>query len=225
MQSTRTFLIAGVGIAVLIAGGFYYLSTKTAKAPAPGSVSTSTPIGDIGVNVDGGEVEIINIENPSVPQPSLERPLTIDPAIPQLVADQLRTNIGILTTELKKNNMQMNLWMELGNNRKIAGDTQGALEVWAYITEVAPSHYLAYSNLGDLYMHTLKDYPQAEANFKKSIELKPSHIDGYRNLYMLYRYLYKTDTELGGDILGVGLKANPDHPDLLQLLGEYQSGR
>jgi len=221
---TRLFLGLGLGIALLLAGGFYYVNTNVFKNSTT-SVSTTTSVGDIGVNVQGGDVEIINIENPLVPQPSLDRPVTVDAEIPENVAQQLRTNISILTTELKKSNMQMNLWMELGNNRKIAGDAEGAQEIWEYITKVAPNHYLAYSNLGDLYMHTFKDYPTAETNFKKSIELKPSHVDGYRNLYMLYHYLYKTDTTADGDILGAGLKANPDHPDLLQLLGEYQGGR
>ncbi len=213
--------LVGLLFAALIGVGFYMLNTGafTFLQNSSGGISLG------GTGLDGADVEVINVENPSIPQPSLDREVTIDPAIPEHVAQQLRTNIQILTEGLRKDNMRMNFWMELGNNRRIAGDTEGALEVWTYITQVAPNHYLAYSNLGDLYMHTLKDYPKAEASFTKSIELKPKHVDGYRNLYMLYHYLYKTDTELDGDILAQGLRANPDNPDLLQLLGEYQAGR
>jgi len=225
MQSTRAFLFVGLGVAALLVGGLYYWNARSTAPLSNESVSTTTALGNLGIKVDGGDVEIINIENSSVPQPSLERPLIIDPTIPEHIAKQLRINIGILVAELKKENARLNLWIELGNNRKIAGDAEGAKEAWEYVTKVAPSHFLAYGNLGDLYMHTYKEYPKAELNLKKSIELKPTQIDPYRNLYMLYHYLYKTDTKADEEILSAGLKANPDNPDLLQLLGEYQSGR
>ncbi len=225
MQSTKLFLVVGVLAAVLLGVGFYYWNTGSLYIPGIHSVSTTTSVGNIEVEGEGENLKIISVENPSVPQPTLERTVTVKEDIPAQVAEQLRANIQILITELEKDNMRLNLWLELGNNLYIAGDIEGAEEVWKYITQVAPSHFLAYSSLGDLYMHSRKDYPQAETNLKKAVELNPAHIDGYRNLFMLYHYLYKTDTDLDGDILGAGLKANPDHPDLLQLLGEYQGGR
>ena len=83
-------------------------------------------------------------------------------------------------------------------------------------------NYIAYGDLGDLYMNFDVNYPKAEANYKAAIAIKPTVIDYYRDLYTLYTSFYKTGTSAAADIVALGLKNNPNNPDLLQLQAQLK---
>jgi tetratricopeptide (TPR) repeat protein len=110
---------------------------------------------------------------------------------------------------------------------KIAGDFEGASDVWKFVSAVGPTEAqaTAFGNLGDLYMNFIKDYPKAEESYRQAINLKPDEISYYRDLHMLYRYLYKTDTTLAADILVEGIEKNPNNEDLLRLQAEYNAAK
>jgi tetratricopeptide (TPR) repeat protein len=130
-----------------------------------------------------------------------------------------------MVAQLKQDPSQLKLWLTLGSYRKMAGDYEGARDAWEYVAAAAPSSFVAFNNLGDLYMNFLKNYPKAELNYRKVIAVRPDYIDTYRNLYTLYHYLYKTNTTAAADILKEGLKNNPNNPDLLAIQAQMKSGK
>ncbi len=190
-----------------------------------GTVSTSTPASTTnitsdlgnGVSVTGpGKVELVDT---SVPPPSLTGASSISPSLSADVRTNLEAKEQALITELKKDPTRVDLWLSLGVYRKMAGDYSGAIAAWSYVAAAGPSsiNYIAYCNFGDLYMNFQKDYPKAETNLKKAIEINPKVIDYYRSLFTLYRSFYKTNTSAAADIVAQGLRANPNNPDLLAL--------
>jgi tetratricopeptide (TPR) repeat protein len=193
----RNFLI-GVGIAAVLGGGIYLYISKS-EAPILAQVM----------------------------QPSLSRPYIITAELPEDAKTILRSNVEKIVAELKENPEHFETWFELATHYKIAGDYKGAEEIWQYITVNAPAnmHYVAWANLGDLYMNFIKDYPKAEEYYKKAIALKSDEISLYADMYRLYRYLYKTDTSAAADILAEGLRSNPGDKDLHTLQDELKSGK
>lgn len=226
MKSTKYYLGAGIALAALLAAGLYTLGGRE-EAPAPGSAtstpatasSTSVTAGGVTLTADGGKVELVPIE--SAKAPSLLGEIYVAGDIPAEVQAQLRANLVEIIARLKKDPKDLGLWIDLGNNRRIAKDYTGAVEAWSYVAEAAPDNYVAFNNLGDLYMSVLKDYPKAEANFKRAIVIKSDVGDLYRSLYMLYLYYYKTDTSAARETLELGIKNNPGNQDLKDLLSEY----
>lgn len=229
MQNTYSCLGLGVAIVVLIGGGIFFINKK--NGGAAGTVSTTTPASTTnitsdlgnGVSVTGpGKVELIDT---SVPPPSLTGAISISPSLSADVRAALEAKEQALIVELKKDGARVDLWLSLGVYRKIAGDYTGAITAWNYVAAVGPAsiNYIAYGNLGDLYMNFQVNYPKAESNYKKAIAIKPTVIEYYRGLYTLYRYDYKVGTSAAADILAQGLKANPNNPDLLQLQQQLQA--
>ncbi len=109
----------------------------------------------------------------------------------------------------------------LGISKKNNKDYAGAVKAWEEASRLIPESYIPYSNLGDLYQFYLRDFPKAEANLRKAVELYPSYIAGYMNLHELYRYQYKEKAELADDILEEGLRKNPGNPTLAAALASY----
>ncbi len=199
--------------------------------------STQIPV-DLGVGTTSSQVKVptilpiksagprtVTVGNKTLPTPSLTALMIISDTLSPEVQKILRNKEAEVIAQLKATPNRSDLWLDLGIYRKIAMDYKGAEEVWSYIAVAGSveTNYIAYGNLGDLYMNFLKNYPKAESSYKSAIALKPDVIDYYRNLYTLYRYAYKTDTTSASDILTQGLKANPSNPDLLQLQSQLQS--
>lgn len=226
MKETRYYMGAGLALALLLLAGFYVLQGREG-VPAAG-LATSTPatsttpgVGNVTVMPDGSKVELISTKVQPPKAPSLAGEIYVAGDIPVEVQAQLRANIVEIVSRLTKNPKDLGLWLDLGNNRRIAKDYTGALEAWGYVAQVAPDNYVAFNNLGDLYMSVLKNYPKAEENYKRAIALRPDVSDLYRSLYTLYLYYYKTDTSAARDILTLGIKNNPSDQGLKALLEEY----
>lgn len=177
------------------------------------------------VPANGEGVAVLPIENVSAQPPALDRKVSIPSSISTDAAAILKQKLEEENASLKANPDQLIVWLQYGIYLKIVQDYDGARDAWEYVAAAAPSNYLAYFNLGELYMGILKEYPKAEADFKKVIELRPDLIDGYRDLYTLYHYAYKVGTGADAAILAQGLKANPGNSDLLELQKQMNAGK
>ncbi|MBI5816845.1 MAG: hypothetical protein HZB09_00250 [Candidatus Yonathbacteria bacterium] len=217
----KNITIAVVFVLVVGLGVYVYQDIKKRGVEAP---QTPSPASSVGIQSTGDyTIKQIPIENPGskVPTPNLNRALSFSGDLSTEAKKILTDNIKHLSDNLKKDSSQWNDWLELGIQRKVAGDYEGAREIWEYAAVLAPESYVPWNNLGDLYAHYLKDYSKAEQNFKKALILKPDYIGGYRALYELYRYSYKEKANLAPQILKDGLAKNPKSTDLMVLLAQY----
>lgn len=187
-------LLIGTGIAVLLGAGFYIYSSRNA---APASVAAK--------------------------QPSLERPYEITIEMPEDAKTTLRANVVKLHDMLQADPQNYDAWLDLATHYKIAGDFEGAEEVWNYLLVAGPStmKYILLGNLGNLYLYFKKDYPKAEEYYLQALAIAPDEISFYADMYRMYAYAYKTDTTAARDILEKGIKINPENTDLKGLLEEY----
>ena len=219
--------------AIVIIGAFFIFNTQKAAAPGPMASSTLS-IASTSPQI-GGTISTTSSEQVvatgslrgagGVTPPSLTGGIVIAPTVSFDQATTLRTNEQPLITQLKAAPTRVDLWLTLGLYRKEAGDYAGAIAAWNYVAVAGPDtvNFIAYGDLGDLYMNFDTNYPKAEASYLAAIKLKPSYIDYYRDLFTLYRSFYKTNTTAAADIVAQGLKANPNNPDLLDLQKQTKS--
>ena len=215
--------IWGAVIVVVLIGGIVLFRANKAAAPSP--TASSTSMGTTTVDLGNGVVATlppgVTITQTSVPvsggikAPSLTQPVTYAVGLAPDAVITLKTNIATLRASLQTNPAQGDTWLQLAIYYKSAGDYMLAEQVWLYLTKAAPTSYVAFANLGDLYTNYLKNNAKAEANYKQAITLKPDYVDNYRNLY--YLYLSEGNTTAAAAIVAQGLKANPNNPDLLDL--------
>jgi hypothetical protein len=245
MQNNNSYWLgAGILIAALLVIGFFFMrpgvegkpSHNTAPTTTTGITGTSTATGTNDVNLGNGviahlppgtHIEQVNTGSTKVQPPSLVGAINISPTLDPQAQTILRQKEETLITELKAAPTRVDLWLQLGVDRKIGSDYQGAADAWNYVAKVGPAslNYIAYGDLGDLYMNFVKDYPKAETNYKAAIAINPKVIDYYRALSGLYVSFYKTGTGAANAIVAEGLKANPNNPDLLQLQASLKAGQ
>lgn len=209
----RIYIVAG-GILVLTLVVLYVIFDRAPRTEVPidaTPVATTTP-----------DVTIVTSPTTITGEkaPSLTRPLTFSSNLSEAAKASITKNIETFVTALKSDPTNVTAWLYLGAFRKMAGDYEGAIEAWKYVTALAPTNPTAFANLADLYGHFIKDYPQAEAYYQKAISLKPNDISLYVDLYYLYRDVYKVGTSAGTDLLKAGLTANPGNAELTALLGK-----
>lgn len=227
----RKYLWAVVAVVVIAAVGVGWqkksgnVSNIATTTDQTGSSTLITSDLGNGITATGpGKIELVPIDE-GTPPPSLTGELVFASTLSPEVKAALQAKEDSLIAELKRTPNRLDLWLQLGLYRKMAGDYIGAKEAWEYVSKTGAPNitYIAYGNLGSLYLDVLKDYPKAEANYKAAIAINPTFIDYYRNLYVLYSSLYKTNTRAARDIIDAGLKANPNHPDLLKLKAELEA--
>lgn len=225
MSVAQRNLLIGILLAATLAGGMYLVFHPRSPASVSGqnpSIATSTATTTIGgVGGTGG----YTVEQVQIPPPSIERPISITADLPDNAKAILRDKIQQEQVILRKEPTRVDIWLQLGVNRKIGGDYAGAIEAWDYVAAVAPNDVraVAYGDLADLYMYFLKEYTKAEANYKQAIALAPNVIEYYRAMFYLYRDIFK-DTAKAQAILTQGLKSNPNNSDLLQLQSKLDTG-
>ena len=232
MQNKQAlWLSIGIVIALFLAAAFFFLGPHPAFAPSQTVTSTGQSASTTQVSLGNGVTAslpagaTITEVNTQVPPPSLTGSINISSSLPADEQTNLRTQEQTIITELKAAPTRTDLWLQLGVDRKIASDYAGAIAAWNYVAAAGSNtvNYIAYGNLGDLYMNFDVNYPKAETKYKAAIAIKPTVIDYYRNLYTLYTSFYKTGTSAAADIVAQGLKANPNNPDLLQLQAQLQT--
>lgn len=231
MQNTYSWLGLGVAIAILLVGGIFLINKKgggvgTVSTSTPSTASTTTTDLGNGITYTGtGTIEAV--PDNGVQPPALSGTIVIasNTSLSPEAQTVLRNDETALIAQIKKAPTRVDLWLKLGVYRKMAGDYAGAIVAWNYVAAAAPSsaNYVAYADLGDLYMNFQVDYPKAETNYKAAIAIKPSVIDYYKDLFTLYTSFYKTNQGLANAIVAQGLKANPGNADLLQLQSQLKS--
>lgn len=130
-------------------------------------------------------------------------------------------NIADLTKGLQAEPKSEPKWLDLAAFRKMVGDYEGAVEILNYIAVLWPNHYVPFNNLADLYQFYLKNYPLAEKNWLKVIEIRPDYIDAYTNLYALYNDSYQGQKEKALPILLKGLQNNPESITLMVYIARH----
>jgi len=234
-MNNQTIFNIILAIAVVVAGYYIYGTTQnTAITPEEGSMivemtqETVEQATTTGLSVEedqGAPGEVLIFTNtPDIPVPNLDRPLILLVSMSEEAESILRGNVNILIDDLKKDSSQADKWLDLGIQRKIAGDYEGASDAWEYAAALQPLSSIPFFNLGDLYHYYLKDFPRAEENFRQSIANDPSFIQAYRSLHEMYALSYTEKADLADDILLEGLQKNENHTDLLILLGKYYKG-
>ena len=153
--------------------------------------------------------------------PDLSLPVTNYSRLDEVAFKTVSQNMAKIISELKNNPNNELGWLNLGVYRKMLGDYAGAVQILDYIVVSWPSDYAPYNNLADLYQFYIKNYPLAEKNWLKVIELKPDYLQAYENLHSLYKDLYQEKQAQSLPILLQGLKANPQSIDLMVFIARY----
>jgi len=149
--------------------------------------------------------------------PDLDRMVINDASLPKEAVQILEKNIKKVSDELRLDSNNLSLWLDLGIQRKIAGDYEGARDAWDYASKIRPKNSVSFGNLGDLYAYYLKDTKKAEKNFLKAIENGPDEIYLYFKTSDFYKYIMK-DTEKARAIVEQGVETNPNSKELQSLL-------
>lgn len=214
----RNFLI-GIGIVAVLGFGIYALS-RPAAAPsgAAGGLATTTTDGVSGT----GGYTVNETTTTLVHAPDYRTAIKFAASVSLEVRAALNVQLAEVQQKLDKNKTDLTAWITLGGIYKTGGDYADAAAAWEYVSAVSSTDTITPNNLGDLYMNFLKDYPKAEANYKKSILLSPKNVSTYVNLYYLYHDLYRQGTGADEAILEEGLKANPGDQSLLGLKAQTQ---
>ena len=225
-------IVAAIILVVLIVGG-YFLWTRTRVSPAvtnaTTTATTTSTIVQTATSSTGSSVAALAdgaytihmvppAERPTAPNYSA--PLKFDMSASSDLRADLQTQFASVKTALTKEPMDFNAWLSLGKVRLIAGDEQGAKQVWEYVSNVWPTNEVSFNNLGDLYTNYLKDYAKAESNYLISIKNKPSNAAEYNSLFNLYYVLGYNKAKAEG-ILKQGIAAAPKAIDLQVLLARY----
>lgn len=211
---------------VIIAAAVLVFHIHDAMAPGPNASSTAmgTTTVDLGNGVTatlppGATLhESTTTAGTAVQPPSLSGAISISSSLPSDAQTALRIDEQTTIAELKAAPTRVDLWLQLGVDRKIGGDYAGAIQAWQYVAEAAPASlsYVAYGDLGDLYQNFDVNYAKAEADYKAAIAINPNVIQYYTGLYYLYRY-NENNISAANAIVAQGLKANPGNAELEQL--------
>ena len=215
---------------ILLGAGYYLYSNQASKPALPTSTKNIEDKG-VAVGVEGtGDFKINNIPivststsptSPLPPPPEYRRTFTYPVyfnAEARAITDK---NISDQQKAIDKDKTNLDAWIELGNLYNLVKDYDGARIMWEYAIKLNTNYFVAYANLGTLYMSDLRDYAKSETNFKLAIKADPTQIPLYRSLYELYRFGLKDDIKAKA-ILQQGISANPGKAgDLQYLLDHY----
>jgi hypothetical protein len=217
-------IVAGVAAAIIIIGAIVWsLYPAPVAAPAAEGSASSTPISAATTTKDGvtanGNFTVTKDDTITLPTPpDFRAPIAFAADVAPDVRAVITARAQSLEAKLARDSFDLGSWIDLGAMRKMAGDYRGAETAWVFVTKTAPRNTIAFSNLADLYMNFLKEYPEAETMYKKVIALDSTQIEPYVSLATLYGNLYKTGTSAAEDILKKGIVAHPDSADLHVLL-------
>jgi hypothetical protein len=171
--------LAVVVVAALV--GWFIIAPRQATAPS-GSSATSTPstasTTDIGGLTVNGQGAVVTETTTSVPKPATPA-LSFSADLNTDAKQALQIQWDTLTTQLKSAPTHLDLWLELGTVYKIAGQYDAAIAAWTYITKAAtPSTaYVAWGNLGDLYLNFTHDYAKAAVAYQQALKDQPKNPD------------------------------------------------
>ncbi len=176
-------------------------------------------------NDPGYKIESVPIDEdtlPSLKMPDLNKKITFSTSLTKEAVDILNGNISKLREELLKNPKSFDNWVLLGNNYKIAGDLEGAREVWEYASSYKSFQPVPHLNLADLYAYYLGDKVKAENHFLKSLEILPKEPSVYIRTADFYKDILG-DLSKAKKVLERGLSVNPGELALKNKLEDIKS--
>jgi tetratricopeptide (TPR) repeat protein len=236
MQNNKQTLISVLVLIVLAGVATWFIDQQGAIKQNPimlasnqqgNNSSTTTPgvttalIDESTVTLNGEKVVVVR-SNSNIPIPDLNRiSVVTNSSLSASIQATLASSIKAESDSLKKDPNQFYVWLNLGINRKILGDYEGARQAWEYVSLISPRNSVSYGNLGDLYQFYLKDYAKAEINLQMVVKNDPTYVRGYMALYDLYHLSYQTNTNKAEQTLLAGIKAVPDSTDLIVALASY----
>ena len=235
-QNSYRTILSIVVIILIVLGGFLFLrsfkvaddnnATSTAgsvSSTTNASLASTTSAGQTTVGgVTGNGNFTVKMLGTLPAAPTYKNPLTCAASVSAQECALLQSQAATLKTQIAKNEQDFNAWMSLGTIRKNAGDTQGAITAWQYVTALYPSDAGAYDNLADLYANTLKQYAKAESNYLTGIKLDPTDTNPYIDLFTIYTTTsYTGKAGAAESILKQAIAANPKAVDLQVRLARY----
>jgi tetratricopeptide (TPR) repeat protein len=215
----KKIIFLAIVICIICAFLFFKVLTKK-TTEISNNVDTTLSATSTVLSNDNYTIESVPIEEnslPSVKIPDLKRTVKMSQSLSKEAVDILNRNISTLQSTLSDNPKQFDYWVSLGNNYKVAGDLEGAREVWEYASLYQPSQPVPHLNLADLYAYYLKDNKKAEEHFKKALVVIPKEASVYLRMSDFYKDVLK-DLNKSKSILEKGLIAIPDEASLKQAL-------
>ena len=203
-------LILIVAVASAIVGVFIYKDIK--------STGNEITIREVGKTGDGGQhqekIEEIN------GKPDLTRKVVITAAMSEESKKQALEKIGQIIEPLKGDPNLFSNWVELGSYMKLIGDYDSAVVYWKYAAAIRPKSFIPFANLGDLYLHNIKDTVKAEKSYLTALMVGPDQPMVYEKLAELYRYFLKDDTK-AKQVLRDGIAKNPSASERLKYILDH----
>lgn len=174
MQPKHTFAVTLAVLALLLGGGWFYFNSQNGSSP-----DGQTTGNDIEVDADGNvQVTEVPIDNPTTPPPTIAK-LSFAEGVPPDVQAALKIQYDTFTSQLKKEPTRVDIWLKLGLTFKLAGQYKEAETAWRYVAEASPESidYVAWGNLGDLYLNFTHEYAKAEAAYRQALKGAPENAD------------------------------------------------
>ncbi|MBI2476313.1 MAG: tetratricopeptide repeat protein [Candidatus Taylorbacteria bacterium] len=226
-NQSKDFLALTFGIVLVGAISFYIYKDwhKITNLPLTQSENQS-PKTQISIQTDKPEqsykVETVPDATPGPKMPNMSLSVVNYSHIDNAAFEIVAKNIATLASELKKNPEDELKWLNLGILRKMLGDYQASVEILNYVAILWPTDYTPFNNLADLYQYYIKNYPLAEKNWLKVIELKPDYPEAYKSLYNLYKDPNNKEKEAKAlPILLAGLENNPKSTELMVYIARH----
>lgn len=185
MSLKQHYLWVGLVVAVIVGlGAWLLLAPRAAQAPsqAPANDNASTTLIDLGngqyLAVTGSSTVTMEPVDDTIKPPALQ-PLVFAQTIDQATRGNLQSQYAEYAAVLKKAPTRVDQWLYVGVVYKDAGQYDAAVAAWSYAAKAGPDpiDYIAYGNLGDLYLNFLHDYAKAAAAYKEALKLKPQNTD------------------------------------------------
>lgn len=157
------------------------------------------------------------------PVPDLDRPVNYPADFPEAGKEIYERDIAGLRERIEADAEDYEAWLDLAIYYRMVGDHAGAVDIWEYLIKKYPSDSISLHNLGEYYFRVEKDYPRAEEYYNRSIAANATLQSNYSDLYDMYRYAYKTDTDLAIESLERGITGivGPERIELKIVLGRH----
>jgi len=219
-SATRMYLAIALLVALVIGAVAltHHSSTEQSSTSNTPTEATTSAMATTTTNTD----TLTITAQPSAHAPKATTPLVFSAQVSPQVQASIKKSFEAAQASIAKNPLDLESWIALGVARKQAGDYQGAILDWQYVSAASPSNVVSFHNLGDLYQNYLHDYPKAVAAFKQAIVNNPKDIDAYKALFTIYTSAsYQAPQGAAEAILKEGIAKNPKAYDLQVLLARY----
>lgn len=179
-MQTKHYVAAALAAGIIIGGALWFIfAPRAAQAPAsPSASTTSTTQSGVTIQTTGSSTITVTEQSTAPKPPALRQP-QYSASTSADVKATLAGQYDLLASQLRAAPTRVDLWLQLGVLYKIAGDYAGAEAAWTYVAHFGPAsiNFVAYGDLGDLYLNFLHNYAAAEASYKLALKGAPTNAD------------------------------------------------